>query len=113
MNAGIEGHSIMYPDLPYVSNFAPGGLLTPYFVHTSTSSPSSQTNSGPGNWPFMWIISRGCPFGLPTSHVNVKLCFTYLEHEVAASARIQRSKQQGAGCIVHKRLMVLDFQKRC
>lgn len=83
------------------------------YVHTSTSSPSSHTSPGPGNWPFIWIISRGCPFGLPTSHVNIKFSFTCLEYVVAANARRHRIKLQGPDCIVHEQLLVMDFQKHC
>lgn len=68
MNGGVEWHMIMDLDLIGIQRIPQRSDSK--LSLTSTSSPSSNINTGPGNWPFVRIIFLGLPSGAPVSQVK-------------------------------------------
>lgn len=90
MNAGVERHSVVHPDLGTFSGR--GQSVKCIQTDTSISSSSSQTKVGPGNCPFILITSRGCPFGAPISHVKVNSCFRCFAQTSVTRRKTNRTK---------------------
>ena len=90
MNWSVERHIIMYCKLGVISTI----YIKPWGnIRTSTRSSWSTTNGGPGNWPFMKIISLTFPFGAPSCQVKSNSTGTLAARVLAPKIARQMAKE--------------------